>query len=349
MSVTALKLIIYYIRQEDSADMQLFSSIHITMRLNELEVMLRSLLLTPRSDDYLALIIPNMNMIRLLEAPGKSYVTLLNKSKQKYKLLEDCESGYGKKGISEKVCLRWLKCSRETIRFLAIPDTFMPVTRHGPVGWSDRGIITIRLIVVTGIPGEFVELNMEVDPDDDYQDTLVRLISTLSSYENCCQDLMMNIINKGKVCSADMPQLYLLPYTPPPLIINLMNLILVNSQGVTAKGIVRLHWRAPYRYVPIRKCFQLNKRWTMVVAFYQLFHLHDYLKVFNNEHELPLSTMNESAGKLFQRMHNEGVMVQSLKMESYYEKLCTIDEAGEELTNIEAAHDTVLRLTEARS
>jgi hypothetical protein len=152
MSVTTLKLIIYYIRQEDSADMQLTTTIDITMRLNELEVMLRSMLLTPRSDDYLALIIPNMNMIRLLESPGESYVTVLGKAKQKYKLLEDCEYGYGKKGISEKTCLRWLKCSRDTIRLIAVPDTFLPVTRHGPVGWSLSGIFVMHFIVVTGIP-----------------------------------------------------------------------------------------------------------------------------------------------------------------------------------------------------
>jgi hypothetical protein len=349
MSVTTLKLVVYYIRQEDQADMQLSTTIDITMRLNELEVMLRSMLLTPRSDDYLALIIPNMSMIRLLEAPDESYVTLLNKSKQKYKLLEDCEYGYGKKGISEKVCLRWLKCSRETIRFLAIPDAFLPVTRHGVVGWSMSGIFSIHFIVVTGIPGEFIELDVEVDPDDDYQDTLVRLISTLSSYDNCCQDFMMDIIKKGKVCSADMPQLYLLPYTPSPLIINLMNLILVNSQGVTGKGIVRLNWRAPYCYVPIRKCFELNKQWCIVVALHQLFHLHDYLKTFNNEHELPLSTMNDSAGKVFQRLHNEGVVAQSLKMDGYYEKLRVIHTMEDEVMNVEAVHDTILRLTEARS
>jgi hypothetical protein len=93
----------------------------------------------------------------------------------------------------------------------------------------------------------------------------------------------------------------------------------------------------------------LDKHWTVVVAFYQLFHLHDYLKVFNNEHELPLSAMNEGAGKLFQRMHNEGVITQSLSMESYYEKLCVMDEAGDDVTDDEVTHDTVLRLTEARS
>jgi hypothetical protein len=49
---------------------------------------------------------------------------------------------------------------------------------------------------------------------------------------------MLEIVKKGKVCSADMPQLYLLPYLSSPLIINLINLILINSQGVSAKGIV---------------------------------------------------------------------------------------------------------------
>jgi hypothetical protein len=63
MSVKSLKLVIYYIRPEDFADMQLSTNIDIDMRLNELEVMYRSLLLTLRCDDYLALIILNMHMI----------------------------------------------------------------------------------------------------------------------------------------------------------------------------------------------------------------------------------------------------------------------------------------------
>jgi len=349
MAVTELKVIIYYIRQEDSADMQISTTIDLTMRLNELEVMLRSMLLTPRSDDYLALIIPNMSMIRLLESPEDSYIALLNKAKQKYRLLEDCELGYGKKGISEKGCLHWLKCSRETIRFLAVPDTFLPVTRHGPVGWSMSGVFSVHFVVVTGIPNEFVELDVEIDPDDDYQDVLIRLMSTLCGYDNCCQDLMMSILKKGRVFSGDMPELYLLPYLPSPFMINLMNLILVNSQGVTAKGIVRLHWRAPYRYVPIRKCFELEKEWSVVVALHQLFHLHEYLKVFNNEHELPLSTMSENASKVFQRMHNEGVIKQSLTMDNYYEKLCVIHPTEDEPVSDDLVRDIVLRLTEARS
>jgi hypothetical protein len=118
MPVTTLNLIIYYIRPEDSAKIQLQTSIDIVMRLNELEVMCRSLLLSPRSNDYFALIIPNMEMIRMLESPTDSYIKLLSKSKQKYMLLEDCEYEYGygygygygyeygKKSISEKVCLR---------------------------------------------------------------------------------------------------------------------------------------------------------------------------------------------------------------------------------------------------
>jgi hypothetical protein len=73
ISVKSLKLVIYYIRPEDSADMQLHPSIDIDIRLNELEVMSRSLLLTPCSDDYLSLIIANMNMIQILESPADSY------------------------------------------------------------------------------------------------------------------------------------------------------------------------------------------------------------------------------------------------------------------------------------
>jgi hypothetical protein len=66
MSVKSLKLIIYYIRLEYSADMQLRTSIDIDMRLNELEVLSCSLLLSPRCDDYLSLIILNINMIQIL-------------------------------------------------------------------------------------------------------------------------------------------------------------------------------------------------------------------------------------------------------------------------------------------
>jgi hypothetical protein len=68
MFVTNSKLIIYYIRPEDSADMQLSTTIDIDIRLNELEVMCRSLLLSSRNDDYLALIIPDINMIRILKS-----------------------------------------------------------------------------------------------------------------------------------------------------------------------------------------------------------------------------------------------------------------------------------------
>jgi hypothetical protein len=106
MSVKSLKFVIYYIHPEDSADMQLHTSIDIDMRLNELEVMCCSLLLTPRCDDYLSLIIPNMNMIQIFESHVDSYLKLLSKNRQKYKLLEDCDYGYGNKGIGEKACLR---------------------------------------------------------------------------------------------------------------------------------------------------------------------------------------------------------------------------------------------------
>jgi hypothetical protein len=104
MSVKSLKLVIYYIRPEDSANIQLQASIDIDMRLNESEVMCRSLLLNPCSDYYLTLIIPNMRMIQILESSIGSYLKLLSKSKQKYKLLEDCDHGYGRKGIGEKAC-----------------------------------------------------------------------------------------------------------------------------------------------------------------------------------------------------------------------------------------------------
>jgi hypothetical protein len=82
----------------------------------------------------------------------------------------------------------------------------------------------------------FVELDIEMDPDDDYQDVLIRMVSTLASYDNCCMKYYMEIIGKGKLCSSDMPQLYLLPYLPTSLIINLMNLILINNQFEPLRG-----------------------------------------------------------------------------------------------------------------
>jgi hypothetical protein len=190
---------------------------------------------------------------------------------------------------------------------------------------------------------------VEIDPDDDYQDIFIRLISTLASYDNCCQDLMIDIIKKGKVCSADMPQLYLLPYTPSPLIINLMNLILINSQGVTAKGIVRLNWRAPYRHVPIRKCIELNKQWCIVVALHQLFHLNNYLQIFNNEHKLPLSAMCTIGNKLFQQLHNQGILAQSINMDDYLKKLCVMEEVEDGHVEQDKIDEIMTVITESRS
>jgi hypothetical protein len=129
-------------------------------RSNELEVTCRSLLLTPRNDYYLSLIIPDMKMIKELESPDKSYLKVLSKSRQKYKLMEDCDLGYTQKGIGKKSCLRWLKCSRNTIRLFAVSDKFLLVTRHGPAGWSNKDFINIHIIAITGMPNEFVETDI---------------------------------------------------------------------------------------------------------------------------------------------------------------------------------------------
>jgi hypothetical protein len=184
-----------------------------------------------------------MEMIRILKSPTDSYIKLLSKSKQKYILLEDCESGSGKKCINENACLRWLKCSRETIRFLAVSDAFLPVTRQGSVGWSNKGIFMIHFMTITDVPNEFVELDIKIDPDDDddddddYQDVLIRVISTITSYDNCMRESISEIIKKDRVCSGDLPQLHLLLYLPSPLIMNLLNLILINNHDVSARGI----------------------------------------------------------------------------------------------------------------
>jgi hypothetical protein len=57
MSLKSLKPVIDYIRSENSADMALHTSAAMDVRLKELEIMCRSLFLTPRNDDYLSLII----------------------------------------------------------------------------------------------------------------------------------------------------------------------------------------------------------------------------------------------------------------------------------------------------
>jgi hypothetical protein len=80
-----------------------------------------------------------------------------------------------------------------------------------------------------------------------------------------------------------------------------------------------------------------------------LFHEHDYLKVFDNEIKLPLLSMNDDAGKILQSMHNEGVATQSIMMDKYYGKLCTMNPADDGLTSLEVIEDIVRRLTEARS
>jgi hypothetical protein len=51
MSAQSLKLVIYYIRSEDSADKQFHTSVDMDTRLNELEITRRSLLFTSRNDD----------------------------------------------------------------------------------------------------------------------------------------------------------------------------------------------------------------------------------------------------------------------------------------------------------
>jgi hypothetical protein len=74
MSLKSLKLVIYYIRPEDLADMALRPSATRNMRLNEGAIMCRSLFLTPRRDNYLSLIVSDMKMIEELESPGESYL-----------------------------------------------------------------------------------------------------------------------------------------------------------------------------------------------------------------------------------------------------------------------------------
>jgi hypothetical protein len=89
--------------------MALHISITMDVRLNELEIMCRSLFLTPGNDDYLSLIIPDMKMIEELESPGESYSKVFIASRCRDTVLENCDLGYTHKGIDEKNCLRWLK------------------------------------------------------------------------------------------------------------------------------------------------------------------------------------------------------------------------------------------------
>jgi hypothetical protein len=127
---------------------------------------------------------------------------------------------------------------------LAASDGFLPVTEHGPVGWNNKRVINIHIIAIIAIIGgvnEFIEADVELNLDDDYHDVLIRIFSRLTNFHNCCMNYFNTFVEKGKLSCLDMPQLYFLPYLRKPLIINLMNLILLNSQGISPKGIARLN------------------------------------------------------------------------------------------------------------
>jgi hypothetical protein len=176
------------------------------VRLNKLEIMCRSLLLTPRNDDYFSSIVPDMKMIEELKSRGESYLKVLIANRCRYKLLENCHLGYTHKGIDEKNCVRWLKWSRNTIRLLVVSDEFLPVTRHGPVSWSNKGFIKIHIIAITGEGNEFVEIDMELNLDDDHQDLFIRIVSTLTNFDKCCMNYFNTFVGNKKLCSSGMPQ-----------------------------------------------------------------------------------------------------------------------------------------------
>jgi hypothetical protein len=81
----------------------------------------------------------------------------------------------------------------------------LPVTRHDPGCWSNRGFINIHIIAITGDGNEFVEMDMELDPGDDYQDIFIRIFPTLTNFDNCCMNYCNTFVEKGKSRSSDMP------------------------------------------------------------------------------------------------------------------------------------------------
>jgi hypothetical protein len=140
-----------------------------------------------------------------LESPSESYLKVLITSRCRDKFLEHCDLGYIHKGIDEKNCVRWLRWSWNTIRLLAVSAGFLPVTRHSPVSWSNRGFRNIHIIAITGDGNEFVEMDVELDSDD-YQDVFIRIFSTLPNFDNCDMNYCNAFVAKGESCSSDMSQ-----------------------------------------------------------------------------------------------------------------------------------------------
>jgi methionyl-tRNA synthetase len=87
----------------------------------------------------------------------------------------------------------------------------------------------------------------------------------------------------------------------------------------------------------------------MVIAIHRLFHFHNYIKVFDNEGKLPLSTMAATASKLFQRLHNEGLITQDLTMDWYCERFCNMNLVEDEDVNQTEIYESIRIITEARS
>jgi hypothetical protein len=73
------------------------------------------------------------------------------------------------------------------------------------------------------------------------------------------------------------------------------------------------------------------------------------LQIFNNEGKLPLPTMYIDAGKVFQQLHNEGLSIQSISMDSYYENLYVINNVESGVVDQDTIHQIILDISEARS
>jgi hypothetical protein len=73
------------------------------------------------------------------------------------------------------------------------------------------------------------------------------------------------------------------------------------------------------------------------------------MQVFHNERELTLLTINMNVSKVFQRLHNEGIVAESLIMDSYYENLCSMKNAEDKVIKADVIHGIILCLTEACS
>jgi hypothetical protein len=101
--------------------------------------------------------------------------------------------------------------------------------------------VNIQAVALIDVVDGFVETDVKLDPDDDYQDVLIRIVLILTDFDNYWMNYFNIIVERDKLCVSNMPQLFLFPYLMIPLIVIFMNLIMIHSQGVTFKDITQLN------------------------------------------------------------------------------------------------------------